>query len=121
MFNFLVSVYAVTTIVLIYTQCMHCHLTVHTVHQTRLNELDMTRQRYLKKWLGIHTHGRTSLGLFSPYLLGIKPVSQVYLDGHFSAYLNSSLVAGGDTQEAIRCAELRKGVWLRKSSFMTQN
>ena len=61
------------------------HLTVHTVHKCHLEELDMVAQRYLKKWLGIPSRGCTSAGIFSPLLLGVKPVSQVYMEGHMSA------------------------------------
>ena len=58
------------------------HLTVHNVHKTHLEQLDMAAQRYLKQWLGIPARGCTSLGVFSPAVLGTKPVSQVYLEGH---------------------------------------
>ena len=37
--------------------------------------------------------GCTSLGIFAPSLLGTKLVSQVYLEGHFSAFVNSTLMS----------------------------
>ena len=67
---------------------MRYHLTVHNLHKTHLEELDMVAQKYLKRWLGISSKGSTSLGIFSPLLLAIKPVSQVYLEGHLGAYIN---------------------------------
>ena len=85
------------------------HLTVHTVHKCHLEELDLLAQRYLKKWLGIPSRGCTSAGIFSPLLLGVKPVSQVYLEGHMSAYISSNMVADKDTKEALKCAEEREG------------
>ena len=68
----------------------------------------MAAQKYLKLWLGIPARGCTSLGVFSPYLLGVKRVSQIYLEGHLSAYISSKLVADDDTKEALRCAK-KKG------------
>ena len=53
------------------------HLTVHTVHKTHLDELDLIAQRYLKRWLGVPARGATAAGMFSAYLLGVKLVSQV--------------------------------------------
>ena len=64
--------------------------------------------------------GSTSLGITSPLLLSIKPVSQVYLEGHLGAYLNTMLVADFDTQEALRCAEEREGEWVHRSSTILQ-
>ena len=99
---------------------MRYHLTLHSLQQTHLDQQDMTAQKYLKKWLGIPSQGCTSSGVFSPYLLGVKPVSQVYLEGHLGAYINSQLVADVDTVEAIRCAEQRQGQWVKKSSTLLQ-
>ena len=80
----------------------------------------MLAQKYLKKWLGLPARGATSEGIFSPLLLGVKPVSQAYLEGHVSAYINSLLVADIDTKEALKCAEEREGQWTRKSSTLMQ-
>ena len=96
------------------------HLTVHSLNKVHLDELDMLAQKYLKKWLGLPARGATSEGIFSPLLLGVKPVSQAYLEGHVSAYINSLLVADIDTKEALKCAEEREGQWTRKSSTLMQ-
>ena len=96
------------------------HLTVHTMHKTHLEELDLTAQFYLKRWLGIPARGATSAGIFSPMLLGVKPVSQVYLEGHIGAYINSKLVADEDTLEALKSTEEREAEWTRKSSTVHQ-
>ena len=87
------------------------HLTVHTVHKTHLDELDLLAQSFLKRWLTIPARGATSAGIFSPRLLGIKPVSQVYLEGHVGAFVNSTLVADPDTKQALRNALEREGGW----------
>ena len=51
---------------------MRLHLTVHTVHKTHLEQLDQPARKFLKEWLGIPPRGCTSLGIFSPSLLGTK-------------------------------------------------
>ena len=96
------------------------HLTVHSLHKCHLEELDLLAKKFLKKWLGVPARGATSEGIFSPLLLGVKPVSQTYLEGHISAYINSILVADKDTKEALKCAEEREGQWTRKSSTIMQ-
>ena len=53
-------------------------------------------------------------------LLGVKPVSQVYLEGHLGAFINSKLVADEDTLEALKNAEEREAEWARKSSTINQ-
>ena len=80
----------------------------------------MLGQRFLKKWMGIPTRGCTSLGVLDPHLLAIKPVSQVYLEGRLSSYINSTLVADIATQEALRCQEVREGAWVKKSNTIVQ-
>ena len=42
---------------------MRYHLTVHNLHKTHLEELDLAAQVYLKKWLGIPAKGATSAGI----------------------------------------------------------
>ena len=96
------------------------HLTVHTIHKTHLDELDLIAQRYLKKWLGIPSRGATAAGIFSPYLLGVKPVSQIYLEGHVGAFVNSTLVADEDTKQALVGAIERESKWTRKSSTLCE-
>ena len=99
---------------------MRYHLTVHSVHKTHLEQLDQLARKFLKEWLGIPPRGCTSLGIFSPSLLGTKLVSQVYLENHVSAYVNSTLMADFDTQEALRCTVEREGKWTSKSSTAVQ-
>ena len=96
------------------------HLTVHTVHKTHLDELDLIAQRYLKKWLGIPARGATAAGVFSPYLLNVKPVSQVYLEGHLGAFVNSTLMADEDTKQALANAMERERAWTKKSSTICE-
>ena len=109
---------------LVYTRgalhSLRYNLTVHNQHQCHLDELDMVAQGYLKRWLGLPSRGATSAGIFSPLVLAVKPVSQVFMEGHLGAYVNSYLVADSDTREALRCAEERKVAWTKKSSTLIQ-
>ena len=45
------------------------HFSIHTIHQTHLDELDMLANRYLKKWSGIPSRGCT----YQP--VNIPPIS----------------------------------------------
>ena len=65
------------------------HQTVHNIHQTHLDQLDMLAQKYLKAWLKIPANGCTSQGMFKPYLLGVRPASTPYQEAHVSSYINS--------------------------------
>ena len=38
------------------------HLTVHTLHKTHLDELDLLAKKFLKKWLGLPARGSSVLG-----------------------------------------------------------
>ena len=89
-------------------------------YPVKFEELSNYHYMNMKQWLGIPPRGCTSLGIFSPYLLGTKPVSQVYLEGHISAFINSTLVADSDTKEALKCAVDREGKWTTKSSTVVK-
>ena len=82
---------------------------MHTLRQSQLEELDIVAQKLLKKWLGVLARGFTSAGLFSLALQAVKPVSQVYLEGHLGAYINSNLVVNTDTKEAVEVREGARG------------
>ena len=99
---------------------MRYHLSIHTIHQTHLEKLDMIAQKYLKKWLGVPTRGCTNLSIFHPYLLSIKPVSQIYLQGHVGNYINSTTKADPDVKLAIESSIYRESQWTRKSSTVVK-
>ena len=96
------------------------HLSVHSLNKTHLDQLDMVAQKFLKSWLNIPVRGATSEGVFSPLLLAVKPVSQVYLEAHVSTFLNSKLSADSDTKCALKNAETREETWKRKTSTVVQ-
>ena len=70
--------------------------------------------------MGVPARGATAAGIFSPCLLGVKPMSQVYLEGHLAAYINSTLVADEDTKQALAGAIERESGWVRKSSTVCE-
>ena len=77
-------------------------------------------KKYLKKWLGVPSRGCTNLSIFHPYLLSIKPVSQIYLQGHVGNFINSTLKADSAVKHAINSSIYREKQWTRKSSTIVQ-
>ena len=96
------------------------HLSVHSIHKTHLDKLDHTAKIFLKKWLGFPSHGVTDLSIFHPYLLGVKPVSQVYMEGHMASYINSTILADSTVVDALKCAVEREEAWVKKSSTIVK-
>ena len=64
--------------------------------------------------------GACNLSIFHPSILGIKRPSQVYLEGHLGAHLQSRLLGDKDVQEALQTRLDREGKWTRKSSTTIQ-
>ena len=59
--------------------------------------------------------GVSDLSIFHPYMLGLKPPSQVYLEGLAGNYLNSIVRGDPVVKEAIAAvAVAREEVWSRK-------
>ena len=83
---------------------------MHNVHQTHLDQLDALARKHLKIWLKVPTRGVTDLGIFHPYLLGIKYPSQTYKEGHIGNFVNTTLVGDPVVREALRCQVERETV-----------
>ena len=96
------------------------HFSVHNIHQTHLDKLDHLARRYLKTWLKFPSNGVSDISIFHPYMLGVKPPSQVYLEGHAGNYLNSRVRGDPVVQEALDVAVEREEAWIRKSSTICQ-
>ena len=96
------------------------HLTVHNIHHTHLEELDGIARRYLKKWLEFPTRGVSDLSIFHPSILGIQKPSQVYLEGHLGAHLQSRLLGDPVTKEALQSRMTREEAWTNKSSTIME-
>ena len=96
------------------------HLSIHNIHQTHLDQLDMAANRCLKKWAGIPTRGCTNLSLFHPYLLGLKTPSQLYMEGHTGNYVTCKVKADSNVNLALRSQLSRESQWVGKSSTLVQ-
>ena len=96
------------------------HLSVHSIHQTHLDKLDHMARQFLKSWQKFPTRWVTDLSIFHPCMLGVKPPSQVYLEGHAGNYLNSIVRGDPVVQEAISVAVAREETWSRKSSTICE-
>ena len=99
---------------------MRYHMSVHTIHTTHLDKLDMSAKSYLKKWLKIPSRGVTDLTFFHPRLLDIKPPSQLYLEGHAGNYVNNRLKGDRVVNAALDSVLERESQWSRKSSTMVK-
>ena len=60
------------------------------------------------------------MSIFHPYLLDVKPVSQVYIEGHMSNYINSTILADSTVVEALKCSVEREEAWVKKSSTIVK-
>ena len=95
-------------------------MSVHTIHTTHLDKIDMIAKSYLKKWLKIPSRGVTDLTFFHPRLLDIKPPSQLYLEGHAGNYVNNRLKGDRVVNAALDSALEREKQWSRKSSTIVK-
>ena len=96
------------------------HFSIHTIHQTQLDKLDMLANKMLKKWAGIPARGCTNLSVFHSHLMGIKSPSQLYLEGHAGNLLMCKLKADTNVLLAIDSQLSRESEWSRKSSTIVQ-
>ena len=60
------------------------------------------------------------MGIFHPYLLGIKYPSQTYKEGHIGNFVNTTLVGDPVVREALRCQVERESQWTNKSSTVVE-
>ena len=92
---------------------MRYHLSVHDVHTTHLDKLDLTAKKYLKRWLNIPSHGASDIAIFHPYLLNVKAPSQLYMEGNYSLMR----IKGNQTVNHTLDSRLeRESSWTHKSS-----
>ena len=99
---------------------MRYHLSIHNIHQTHLDKLDILATKHLKSWAGIPSRGATNLSLVHPYLMGLKVPSQMYLEGHAGNYLACKVKADSNVNLALQSQLSRESQWSRKSSTIVQ-
>ena len=93
---------------------MRYHFSIHNLHTTHLDQLDLIARKCFKMWLNIPARGATDAGIFHPYLLNvIKQPSQLYLEGHISNY--TLMRMKGD--KVVNAALDREPRWKQKSSI----
>ena len=92
------------------------HLSVHTLHKTHLDSLDMLAKSFIKKWLGIPTRGVTDVAIFHPYMLNVKQPSALYLENHAGNHTIMRLKGDSVVKAAIDSQETRENEWTKKSS-----
>ena len=63
---------------------MRYYLNVHQLHKCHMEQLDYLATKFLKNWLHIQKQGVTDTAIFHPYMLDVKPPSQIYLEAHAS-------------------------------------
>ena len=80
----------------------------------------MTAKKYIKSWMNIPSRGVTELTFFHPHLLGIKPPSQLYFEGHAGNYINSRIKGDTVVNAALDSALNREKQWEKKSSTLVK-
>ena len=100
---------------------MRFHFSIHDMHQSHLEKLDMLSQTYLKKWLNYPKRGVTNVGLFHPYLLNVKQPSQMYLEGHTSNLMLMTLKGDQTVKACIESKLKRESKWKKKSSSIVKS
>ena len=99
---------------------MRYHLSIHNLHTTHLDQLDMIAKKYLKIWLNIPPRGATDCGIFHPYLLNVKQPSQLYLEGHAGNYMMMRMKGDYVVNAALDSQLERESRWSHKSSTIAR-
>ena len=77
------------------------HLSVHSLHKTHLDSLDMLAKTYIKKWLGIPLRGVSDVAIFHPYMLKVKQPSTLYLEGQAGNHASMKLKGDSVVKAAL--------------------
>ena len=99
---------------------MRYHFSVHDIHKTHLEKLDLVAKKYLKKWLKIPSHGASDIAIFHPYLLSVKTPSQLYMEGHAGNYTLMRIKGDQTVNHALDSRLERESSWTQKSSTIVQ-
>jgi len=88
-------------------------LSVHSLTDTQLAELDALQARHLKDWLNLPPCATLAL-MYSSQGLGFKEISQLYLECRTLSFATSYLKADYRVTHALISKEQREGQWKRK-------
>ena len=91
-------------------------LSVHQIHETHMQKLDMLVKKFVKLWLKIQKNGVSDAAIFHPYMLCTKMPSQLYKEAHAG---NLAIIRSkGDSivNHALDSRLEREASWTRKYS-----
>ncbi len=89
-------------------------LSVHSLTDTQLADLDNIQTRILNQWLKIPKHGANRSGLYSDKGLGFKLVSELYFECRTMCLASSLVRADQKVQAALDSKLKREASWTRK-------
>ncbi len=89
-------------------------LSVHSLTDTQLKELDNIQTRTLNQWLKIPKHGANRSGLYCGKGLGFKLVSELYFECRTMCLASSLVRADHRVQVALESKLQRESSWSRK-------
>ncbi len=89
-------------------------LSVHSLTDTQLKDLDNIQTRILNQWLNIPKHGANRSGLYCEKGLGLKLVSELYFECRTMCLASSLVRADQRVQVALNSKLQREASWSRK-------
>ena len=95
---------------------MRYYLSVHQIHDTRMQKLDMLAKKYVKLWLNVQKHGVSDAAIFHPYMLCTKMPSQLYKEAHAGNFATIRTKGDSIVNHALDSRLERESVWTRKYS-----
>ena len=89
-------------------------LTVHSLTDTQLDNLDSLETKFLKSWLKMPKTGATQAIIFSNSGLKIKRISEVYFESHTLSYASTMLRGDSKVKHALETRIDRESQWTQK-------
>jgi hypothetical protein len=94
-------------------------MSVHQIHKTQMDNLDMLVKKFLKKWLKIQTNGVSDVAVYHPYMLNMKTPSQLYMEAHSGTYAMIRINGDVTVNHALNSRLERESQWSRKFSTIS--
>ena len=95
---------------------MRYYFSVHQIHETHMQKLDLVAKKYVKIWLGIQKHGVSDASIFHPYMLSTKMPSQLYKEAHAGNFATIRSKGDSVVNHALDSRLERESSWTRKYS-----
>ena len=90
-------------------------LTVHTLTQTQLKQLDTLTDKAIKRWAGV-PRSATNVIIHIKEGLDIKSITQLYTETHTVSHIRTRLHGDTSVNNAINCTVARESSWSTKQS-----